>query len=82
MRTTVNVDEKLLDLAKDRAREEGLSLGVLLEKSLQHYLALPEPAAGPPIPVFHGDTGFAPGIDPSSNVSLFDAADEAEGLYG
>lgn len=78
MRTTVNLDEKLLELAKDRAREQGLTLGDLLEKSLQHYLTLPEPAVGPPIPVFRGGGGFRPGIDPSSNASMFDAADEED----
>jgi hypothetical protein len=81
VRTTVTIDDKLLELVKDRAREQGVTLGVLFEKSLRLYLARPAPTAGPPLPVFHGDSGFAPGIDPSSNVSMLDAADEAEGLY-
>jgi hypothetical protein len=82
MRTTVTIDDKLLELVKDRARVEGKTLGEYVESALQHRLAEPRSVGDPPIPVFRGGTGFAPGIDPSSNASLLDAADEAEGLYG
>lgn len=78
MRTTVNVDDRLLELVKERAREQGVTLGEFLEQSLRYYLAKPEPAIGPPIPVFRGGGGFLPGVDPSSNASLFEAADEAD----
>jgi hypothetical protein len=78
MRTTVTIDDKLLELVKDRAREEGTTLGGLMERSLRRYLATPTPTTGPPIPVFRGGGGFRPGIDPSSNASMFDAADEED----
>jgi hypothetical protein len=75
MRTTVTIDDNLLLLAKERAAEQGKTLGDLLETSLHFYLAMPKPTPGPPLPVFEGDTGFAPGVDPTSNVSMLDAAD-------
>ena len=75
MRTTVTIDDNLLLLAKERAAQQGKTLGDLVETSLHFYLAMPKPVAGPPLPVFEGGTGLAPGIDPASNASLFDAAD-------
>ena len=75
MRTTVTIDDNLLLLAKERARERGKTLGDLVEDSLHFYLAMPKPTAGPPLPVFEGGTGFTPGIDPNSNASLYAAAD-------
>ncbi len=75
MRTTVTIDDNLLLLAKERAAEQGKTLGDLVEMSLHYYLAMPKPVVGPPLPVFEGDTGFAPGVDPTSNASMLDAAD-------
>jgi hypothetical protein len=75
MRTTVTIDDNLLVLAKERAREQGKTLGDLVEDSLHYYLAMPKPAAGPPLPVFRGGGGFVPGVDPMSNRSLYEAAD-------
>lgn len=75
MRTTVTIDDNLLALAKERAREEDKTLGDLVESSLHYYLSRPRSAGGPPIPVFTGGGGFMPGIDPCSNASLFAAAD-------
>ena len=76
MRTTVNIDEGLLETAKSLAAEKGVTLGDLLEASLQHYLGLPaEPSAGPPIPVFRGGSGPAPGVDLTTNAGLYDAMD-------
>jgi Ribbon-helix-helix protein, copG family len=75
VRTTVTIDDHLLERAKERARERGLTLGDVVEASLLRYLALPAPSPGPPLPVFQGGGGLLPGIDPSSNASMFDAAD-------
>jgi len=77
MRTTVTIDDNLLVLAKQRASERGKTLGDLVEDALHYYLAMPKPGgkAAPPLPVFQGGGGFLPGIDPTSNVSMLDAAD-------
>lgn len=75
MRTTVTIDDGLLELAKRRARTRKQTLGDLVEESLRLYLAhLDRPTrSGPPLPVFTGGA-LRPGIDPASNASLFDAA--------
>ncbi len=75
MRTTVTIDDRLLDRAKDRAAERGATLGEVVEASLQAFLAQPRPGPGPELPVFTGGGGFLPGIDPTSNASMFEAAD-------
>jgi hypothetical protein len=75
VRTTVNIHDGLLETAKCRAKERGLTLGEVLEQALQHYLASSESVpTGPPLPVFRASGGLLPGIDPTSNASLFEAA--------
>jgi hypothetical protein len=77
VRTTVNIDERLLDWAKDVARQREVTLGDLLDEALQRLLMQPVREDDPPLPVFKGkDLGMQPGIDPSSNRSMFDAADD------
>ncbi|WP_161962248.1 type II toxin-antitoxin system VapB family antitoxin [Nocardioides speluncae] len=78
MRTTVNIDDRLLEFAKERAHERHLTLGEMLEEALQRYLMTPIVEEYPELPVFEGGGGFLPGIDPSSNSSLYDAMDEGE----
>lgn len=75
MRTTVNIHDGLLETAKQRARAEGKTLGDVVEEALQRYLlsAKTPIEKGPPLPVFRGGTGMAPGIDPMSNESLYEA---------
>ena len=76
MRTTVNIDDGLLETAKRRAKESGLTLGDFINAALQYYagLEVPDPTTYPPLPVFRRGKGLKPGIDPTSNESLFDAA--------
>lgn len=82
MRTTVNLHVGLLATVKQHAQERGKTLGDVLEDALQRYLLEAErpvaPDLDPPLPVFRGGSGLAPGIDPTSNSSLFEAmhADE------
>lgn len=71
----MTIDDRLLELAKQRAHARGQTLGDLVTDSLHYFLAMPKPEVGPELPVFEGGGGFMPGIDPSSNVSMFDAAD-------
>ena len=78
MRTTITIDDRLLERAKRRARDHGTTLGGVVEESLHHLLSMPKPSAGPPLPLFEGGTGLAPGIDPSSNASIHEASGEDE----
>lgn len=75
MRTTVNIHDGLLETVKQRARERGLTLGDVIEDALQRYLLeVDEPVeAGPPLPVFQGGGGVAPGVDLSTNAGLHEA---------
>ena len=58
------------------AREREVTLGDLVDEALQRLLMQPPHNDGPPLPVFQGeDLGLHPGIDPSSNRSMFEAAD-------
>lgn len=75
MRTTVNVHDGLLETAKRRAQERGVTLGDLVEEALRRHLLAadaPMPAA-PPLPVFRGRGGVRPGVDLTTNAGLYDA---------
>ena len=78
MRTTVDLPDELLRQARTRAAEEETTLTALLTEGLRLRLSgapsgrrrqrrLPTSAAG---------GGLQPWIDPSSNASLLDAADD------
>lgn len=75
MRTTLAIDDHLLDAAKRRAHERGKTLGQIVEDALRVELSRPEEAEGPPIPVSRRGGGFKPGIDPTSNRSMREALD-------
>lgn len=77
MRTTVSIDNQLLELAKLRAHQRHQTLGEFVESAIQHYLASDTSAAEvPAVPVFTRGTGLVPGVDASSNRGLLDALDE------
>jgi hypothetical protein len=80
MRTTVTIDDRLLAAAKASARESGQTLGEFVEESLRLRLTKRPTTRSPRIPVFTQGTGLRPGLDASSNRSLFDALDEAGDL--
>lgn len=77
MRTTVSIDDNLLNAARKRAQKLGVTLGQLVERALRRELGR-SPAGGekPTIPVFQGKGGLRPGIDASSMRSLLEAMDE------
>lgn len=80
MRTTLDLNDALMARAKAVAARERTTLTRLIEEGLSLRLA-PSPRRAtvrPQLPVFHGGTGIAAGIDPLSNRSLLDAADDAE----
>ena len=76
MRTTIAIDDHLLEAAKKVASARGLTLGQYVEQSLRTSLVKPDAAKVEPIiPVFIGGTGLRPGIDPRSNRALYDLMD-------
>jgi hypothetical protein len=77
MRTTISIHDELLESAKLRARERGLTLGGLVEAALQRELAASDEAKPrPPVPVFRGGGGLRPGVDITSNRLLHELLDE------
>ncbi|HVM27219.1 MAG TPA: type II toxin-antitoxin system VapB family antitoxin [Mycobacteriales bacterium] len=81
MRTTVSIDDELLHAARQRAREEGTTLGGVVETALRRLLSTSAPTQPPPnIPVFTGGTGPRPGLDLTSNRALSEALDDGQPL--
>jgi hypothetical protein len=77
MRTTISIDDELLESAKIRARERGLTLGGLVEAALRSELALTrEPESRPAVPILRGGSGLRPGVDITSNRGLHELLDE------
>lgn len=79
MRTTLDIQDTLLMRAKAAAAKERKSLTRVIEEGLRLRLrgarGLPvQPFQ--PLPVFRGGGGFRPGINPLSNRSIYDAADD------
>ncbi len=79
MKTTLNLDDRLLKEAKSAAARQHTSLTKLIEQGIQLRLR-PPPAAlhkqsKKALPVFSGHGGLRRGVDPTSNRSLYDAAD-------
>lgn len=76
MRTTIAIDDHLLEEAKERARQNGTTLGRLIEDAVRRELNRRDPGEAPPIPVFTGGGGFNPNIDLSSNRAIQEFLDE------
>jgi hypothetical protein len=77
VRTTVSIDDQLLELAKLRAHQRHQTLGEFVESAIQHYLSANMSAGkAPAVPVFQQGSGLVPGVDASSNRGLLDALDE------
>jgi len=78
MRTTIDLPDELLRRARQRAAEEGSTLTSLLADGLR--LRLDPPVTGSQrrrrLPVSTIGGGLQPWIDPASNSSLLDAADD------
>ena len=79
MRTTIAVDDTLLDAAKREALEAHVSLASFIEDALRGKLAASETAEREPeyrpIKTYRGE-GLLPGIDLLDSSSLEDAMDE------
>lgn len=77
MRTTVSINDHLLEQAKRRAGERGVTLGTFIEEALRHELASVQRNNGKvEIPVFLRGTGVHPGIDLMSNRSIQETLDD------
>jgi hypothetical protein len=78
MRTTVDLPDDLLTQARRRAVDEGTTLTALLSDGLRLRLARrpPQLTARRPLPVSRNRGGMQSWIDPGSNASLLDAADD------
>jgi hypothetical protein len=77
VRTTVSIDDQLLELAKRRAHQRHQTLGEFVESAIQQYLAGNNSSGeAPEVPVFTRGKGLVPGVDASSNRGLLDALDE------
>ncbi len=82
MRTTIDLNDTLLARAKAAAVRQRTTLTRLIEEGLELRLrrTVSEPkSTRVRLPVYRGKGGLAPGVDPLSNRSLFDAADEDVG---
>jgi hypothetical protein len=79
MKTTLDIDDDLLVKAKAVSARERKSLTALIEEGLRlrirgsHEMKRSAHAA---VPVFRGKGGLVRGVDPLSNRSLLDAADD------
>ena len=77
MRTTISIHDDLLESAKLRARERGITLGQLIEDGLRRELAVDrEPVPRIALPVFQGGNGPHPGLDLDSNRAIHEFLDE------
>ncbi len=77
MRTTVAIDDRLLEAAKQAARRRGTTLGAVVEDALRRELAERVAAQpGPPVPTFRDGTGLRPGVDAGSARALLQTLDE------
>jgi hypothetical protein len=76
-RTTVRLDEHLLDQAKREAQRRGTTLTALIDGGLRRELANGKNSKRPSIklPVGHGGQ-VAPGLDLNSNASIQAFLDE------
>jgi hypothetical protein len=74
MRTTIRMDDDLLDAAKAAAAGEGQTLTRFIEDAVRRQLAIQqnmEHSAPGSLPVFHGD-GLRPGVDLDNNATLLE----------
>jgi hypothetical protein len=78
MKTTLDIDDELLVRAKAASARERKSLTALIEEGLRLRLRRRPGRKSPPvaIAVHRASGGLVPGVDPLSNRSLLDAADD------
>ena len=75
MRTTVRLDDALLDRARREAARRGLTLTALIEQGLRLAMARPAPrraASRVSLPVCRRGGGTLPGVDLDDSAALLD----------
>lgn len=81
MRTTLSIDDALLQRAKAKAAQRGQTLGQYVEDAVRRDLvAAPRDTSAVTLPLFTRGTGIRAGIDPASNRALYDALDASGDL--
>lgn len=74
MRTTLAIDDHLLEEAKSRAQLAGITLGAYVEEALRRALATSGTPRGPvSLTVSTASGGPKPGVDLTSNRGLYEA---------
>lgn len=79
MRTTVRLDDGLLEDAKKFAAERDKTLGEVIEEALrERIIRAAAQTNSPPVdlPVFRGGQGPTPGVDLDDNASVREFLDE------
>ena len=78
VKTTLDINDRLLAEAKALAARQRTTLTRLVEEGLRLRLQAQQAAtpARAPLPVYPGEGGLVAGIDPRSNKSLLQAADD------
>ena len=79
MKTTLDINNELLVKAKTVSARERKSLTALIEEGLRLRLrrrGSHRPAPAPSLAIHHGKGGLIAGVDPLSNRSMLDAADD------
>jgi hypothetical protein len=75
MRTTVRLDDALLDRARQEAARRGVTLTALIEQGLQLVLRRALKRSERPrvtLPECHADGGVLPGVDLDDSAGLLD----------
>jgi predicted transcriptional regulator len=75
MRTTVRLDDALLERARQEAARRGITLTALIEQGLQQVLRRPLKRSERPrvkLPECHAGGGVLPGVDVDDSAGLLD----------
>jgi hypothetical protein len=84
MRTTVRLDDGLLEQARQEARKRGETLTSLIEKGLRHELASSKSTGPRPrvvLPVSECTGGLMPGVDLNNSAALLEIMEEGLPLH-
>jgi hypothetical protein len=79
MRTTVRLDEALMERVRNEARQRGTTLTALIEEGLRLVLRRPRKSPGRErisLPVCRAGGGLLPGIDLNDTSSLLDRMED------
>jgi hypothetical protein len=78
MRTTVRLDEALLEQARREAARRGVTLTSLIEQGLRLVLRRPQPSSRDRVrlPVSRAGGGVLPGVDLNDTADLLDRMDD------